>query len=160
MMCAYRNMQFDRKTAKVARYYDGVKGGRRGMPISLQVALCDACFNRCITCDHPSRKPKRMVVEQWIQQLRVFAEAGVESVCYSGGDPMAYSDFNRVMSAHIALDVAFGMTITGYVPPSIDLMRLKEAAWVRVSLDAVTPEVYARVRGKIPVQKVLSSIED
>lgn len=156
---AYREMQFDRKTAKVARYFDRVQGGKFGIPISLQVALCDACFNRCIMCDHPLRDPKRMNAEHWVMALKRFAERGLEAVCYSGGDPMAYSDFNVVMQAHIALGVKFGMTITGYVPPTIDLILLKQAEWVRVSLDAVTPEVYEKVRGKIKVQKVLTSIE-
>lgn len=156
---AYREMQFDRKTAKVARYFDRVQGGKMGVPVSLQVALCDQCFNRCIMCDHPLREPKRMIAEHWIHALKMFAPRGVESVCYSGGDPMAYSDFNHVMQAHIDLGVEFGMTITGYVPPTIDLQLLKRAAWVRCSLDAVTPEIYEKVRGKIKVEKVLASIE-
>lgn len=94
---AYRDMQYDRKTAKVARYYDAIKNDERETPVSLQVALCDACFNRCIMCDHPKRDPKQMEVRRWMAWLYWFAQHGVESVCYSGGDPMAYSDFNLVM---------------------------------------------------------------
>lgn len=157
---AYRDMQFDRKTAKVARYFDRVQGGKMGVPVSLQVALCDACFNRCIMCDHPARPVMhRMDAEVWIAHLHWFAARGVESVCYSGGDPMAYTDFNKVMQTHVDTGVLFGMTITGYVPPTIDLQLLAHADWVRVSLDAVTPELYEKVRGKIPVAKVLSSIQ-
>lgn len=156
---AYKTMTFDRKTAKVARYYEQVKGGKRGIPISLQVALCDQCFNRCIMCDHPLRVPHKMIAAHWIERLIWFADQGLESVCYSGGDPMAYTDFNAVMETHIKHDVEFGMTITGYVPPTIDLGLLSNAAWVRVSLDAVTPEIYAKVRGHIKVEKVLRSIE-
>jgi radical SAM protein with 4Fe4S-binding SPASM domain len=156
---AYRDMQYDRKTAKVARYYEKVKDGRFGIPISLQVALCDACFNRCIMCGHPDRpEMKSMDPDRWIEALQFFASQGLESVCYSGGDPMAYSGFNKVMAAHIELGVKFGMTITGYVPPTIDLQLLAQAAWVRVSLDAITPEVYEKVRGKVKVEKVLDSI--
>ena len=72
---------------------------------------------------------------------------------------MAYTDFNKVMDEHIALNVKFGMTITGYAPPTIDLSKLAHADWVRVSLDAVTPEIYAKVRGAIPVQKVIKSVD-
>jgi len=100
-----------------------------------------------------------MEAGKWIEKLRKFAAMGVESVCYSGGDPMAYTDFNAVMAEHIILDVKFGMTITGYAPPTIDLSKLAHADWVRVSLDAVTPEVYAKVRGAIPVKRVLESVE-
>jgi radical SAM protein with 4Fe4S-binding SPASM domain len=155
---AYRDMAFDRKTAKVARYFDRVRDGKMGVPISLQVALCDACFNRCIMCDHPKREPHKWKVEEWLAWLEIFAYRGVESVCYSGGDPMAYPEFNEVMEHHIRLKVEFGMTITGYVPPRIDLQLLKHARWVRCSLDAVTPEVYEKVRGKTSVYKVQAGI--
>jgi radical SAM protein with 4Fe4S-binding SPASM domain len=157
---AYKDMNYDRKTAKVARYFDRVRHGKYGVPISLQVALTDSCFNRCIMCDHPSRQQYRWDVADWLALLTWFHKNGVESVCYSGGDPMAYSDFNLVMARHIELDMAFGMTITGYVPPSIDLQLLNKAEWVRCSLDAVTPEVYEKVRGKTPVGKVCNSIDD
>ncbi len=154
---AYRDMMYDRKTAKVARYFEQVRDGRKGIPVSLQVALCDQCFNRCIMCDHPARKPYTMKLHDYLTFFNKMAGLGLESVCYSGGDPMAYADFNSVMVQHIDKGVAFGMTITGYVPPTIDLQLLKHAAWVRVSLDAVTPELYAKVRGKVAVEKVLSS---
>lgn len=157
---AYRDMNFDRKTAKVARYLDGVRGGKKGSPISLQVALTDACFNRCIMCDHPSRPQYRMELSRWVDTLGGFAAMGVESVCYSGGDPMAYPQFNAVMEEHIRLGVEFGMTITGYVPRTISMWLLSHAKWVRCSLDAITPEVYEKVRGKTPVHKVLESIQD
>ncbi len=156
---AYRDMTYDRKTAKVALYHHRVKGGRMGAPVSLQVALTDACFNRCIMCDHPSRTQHAMPLNDWLRKLEAFSGYGVESVCYSGGDPMAYAGFNDVMRAHVELRMAFGMTITGYAPPTIDMGLLRQAAWVRCSLDAVTPEVYAKVRGKIAVGKVLASME-
>lgn len=156
---AYKDLDLQR-VAKIARYYPAVKGGARGMPISMHVALCDACFNRCIMCDHPSRQTMaRMNPFDWLEKLRWFAASGLESVCYAGGDPMAYSDFNQIMEGHVLLDVAFGMTITGYVPKFIDMGLMAKAEWVRVSLDAVTPEVYEKVRGKTPVEKVLKSIE-
>jgi len=157
---AYREMKFDRKTAKVSRYFQRVMSPDHIGPISLQVALTDSCFNRCIMCDHPARKKMhRMEVTDWVRKLRLFKDAGLESVCYSGGDPMAYTDFNDVMAAHIQLNIRFGMTITGYVPHYIDLNLLNRADWVRVSLDAVTPEVYEKVRGKTPVAKVKDGIE-
>lgn len=161
---AYKPMQYDRKTAKVARYYDRVKGGENGIPISLQVALCDACFNRCIMCGHPERPVMhKMDARKWVEKLDWFlgqgSERGLETVCYSGGDPMAYPDFNIVMQAHVDKQIDFGMTITGYVPPTIDLALMARARWVRVSLDAITPEVYAKCRGKTPVEKVIRSID-
>lgn len=73
---------------------------------------------------------------------------------------MAYPDFNNVMSWHINHNVEFGCTITGYVPPFIDLNLLSEAVWVRVSLDAIDPLMYSLVRGKTPLLKVLAGVDD
>lgn len=150
---------YSRRTAKIARYLPMVRGGRHGVPISLQVSLTDACFNRCIMCDHPSRPIKTIPLESWLRFLHTTARHGIESICYSGGDPMAYRDFNRVMGFHIDLNMAFGLTITGIVPSWIDLEQMAKAAWVRVSLDAITPEVYDRVRGLSPIGKVLDGID-
>jgi len=150
-------MQYDRRTAKIARYWPIVANGALGQPISIQVALTDSCFNRCIGCGHPLRVQRKMTAAQWLTFITGLDR--VESVCYSGGDPMAFREFNAVMHWHLDAKVAYGMTITGYVPPYIDMDLMRQAAWVRVSLDAVTPEVYEKVRGATPVYKVLESID-
>ena len=151
-------MQYDDRTAKVAKYFPIVVGGKAMEPVSIQVALLDACFNRCIGCGHPSRIQRKMSAADWITFIS--QRKNTESVCYSGGDPMAHPEFNSIMQWHVDSGVKFGMTITGYVPPAIDMQLMAKAAWVRVSLDAVDPEVYAKVRGKTPVHKVLRCIDD
>jgi len=146
------------RTAKIARYAPEIRGGRRQVPVSFQVALTDSCFNRCIGCGHPDRDQKKMAPGMWCEFLDDLPVLP-ESVCYSGGDPMAYPYFNEVMSWHLQNEIEFGCTITGYVPKTIDMGLLAQAAWIRVSLDALDPEVYAKVRGKTSVHKVLASID-
>jgi radical SAM protein with 4Fe4S-binding SPASM domain len=158
-------MTYDRRTAKIARYIPLVEGGRGGKPVSLQVALTDRCFNRCIGCGHPQRTSSTMTIDAWLQFLNTLQQQpgamALESVCYSGGDPFAYPAFNDVMRWHIANGVALGATVTGFLPPFIDLKLLATAAkWVRVSLDAVDPDLYERVRGKTPLFKVIDGIDD
>lgn len=155
---------YSRRTAKIARYIPLVKDGQGGRPVSLQVALTDRCFNRCIGCGHPSRLSSTMTVAAWLEfleQLKVQpGSIQLESVCYSGGDPFAYPAFNDVMRWHIANGVALGATVTGYVPSFIDLDLLaKSARWVRVSLDAVDEVLYEKVRGKTPLFKVIDGID-
>lgn len=150
-------MSYDRRTAKIARYYERVVDGKLGEPVSLQVALTDSCFNRCAGCGHPSRPQRRMETTAWLEFLGRLRN--IESVCYSGGDPFAFSGINAVMSYHQQRELPFGMTVTGYVPPLINMKLLAAAKWVRVSLDAVTPEVYEKVRGKTPVAKVIQGID-
>jgi radical SAM protein with 4Fe4S-binding SPASM domain len=149
-----------KRIAKIARYADRVAGGALGGAVSLQVALTDACFNRCAGCGHPFRPHYTMDAYSWLNFLNTPAVSQVlESVCYSGGDPMAFNEFNRVMQYHVDRTLPFGMTITGFVPRNISMELMAQAAWVRVSLDAVTPEVYKKVRGHTPVGKVLGCID-
>jgi len=149
----------DKRTAKIARYFPIVAGGYAGAPISIQVALTDKCFNRCIMCDHPDRTQYTIDVKDWLKFLGGMVANGVESVCYSGGDPFAYRDINEVMAYHVGLGLPFGFTCSGFVPPSIDMDLLKEAAWIRVSLDAVEEDVYKVVRGHTPLKKIIEGID-
>jgi radical SAM protein with 4Fe4S-binding SPASM domain len=149
----------NQRAIKITKYHHKIVGGIRLTPISIQAALTDSCFNRCIGCGHPNRDQKKMDVGKWLGFLESLPNKP-ESICYSGGDPMAYPDFNKVMEWHIDNDVAFGCTITGYVPTSIDIKLLKMAEWIRVSLDSINPEVYAKIRGKTPLSKVLHCIDD
>lgn len=146
------------RAAKIARYWPSVAGGKALVPISMQVALTDSCFNRCIGCGHPQREQKMIGVDDWLLFLEALPHYP-ESVCYSGGDPMAYPDFNKVMAWHIETGVEFGCTITGYIPPFISLKLLSKAAWVRVSLDAIDPLMYSLVRGRTSLSKVLIGID-
>ena len=146
------------RVAKIARYIPLVDGGVHEAPISFQVALLDACFNRCVMCDHPTRPQHMIHALEWLEFLEPLRNK-VESVCYSGGDPMAHPEFNDVMLYHRFYGIKFGMTISGYVPPRIDMDLLKGADWVRVSLDAITPEVYAAVRGHTPIAKIVHGID-
>lgn len=144
------------RALKIASKYDPF----RDSPVSLQVALTDACFNSCVMCDHPSREKHMIRLGEWIDFMNWAVMVGeVESVCYSGGDPMAYPEFNAVMAWHVEYGVSFGITTSGYVPKNIDLSLLAKATWVRVSLDAVTPEVYDACRGRIKVDKVIEGID-
>lgn len=147
------------RVAKIARYAHEVEGGWREVPISFQVALTDSCFNRCIGCGHPSRVQACMEEGAWVNFLKRLPVLP-ESVCYSGGDPMAYPFFNDIMRWHIYYGIKFGCTITGYVPKSINMELLAKAFWIRVSLDAIDSDVYAKVRGKTPLTKVMKSIDD
>lgn len=147
----------EERIAKIAFYAERARSNH--FPISIQASLTDACFNKCVMCDHHLRKNKTEIsIHKWISFLSEAKQRGVESVCYSGGDPLAYEHINRVMEEHIKLNIEFGFLTTGYLPPSIDISLLKHAKWVRCSLDAITPELYKRIRGGVSLEKVLASI--
>lgn len=147
---------------KILRYLDSLKNGWRKFPPSLQVSLTDYCFNKCIMCGHWKRKNKSSLdLTRLIEFLTYGQDHGLETVCYSGGDPFLYGeDLNILMRWHIDNNVKFGFITAGYVPwGQIDFGLLPKAEWVRCSLDAVDPDVYRASRGGISCDKVVESIE-
>lgn len=151
------------KKPAVLRYIDSIKRGTREFWPSLQVALTDRCFNKCVMCGHWKRQGTRddgEYTEQLLKMLNIGLDHGLESVGYSGGDPMAVPDvLNKVMKWHADEGVAFGIVTAGYRPKSVDLGLLRGAEWVRASLDSIHPGTYEKVRG-VQVYPFSNSIEE
>lgn len=154
-------LRYDKyKVNKVLRYIDSIKYDLRCFPPSLHIGLTNHCLNKCITCGHWKRQDKTIFdIESLLNFLRDGKKLGLETVCYSGGDPFIYSPLNDLMRWHIENGVDYGFVTAGYVPNHIDLDLLSRAKFIRVSLDAMDEEVYAKVRGgAITSKQVIASI--
>lgn len=146
---------------KIMRYLDSLKNGYRIFPPSLQVALTDKCFNTCPMCSHWRRKDKQVLSKPAIMDFLEYGESkGLESVCYSGGDPFAYKSesLNSIMYWHVANNVNFGFIASGFVPDIVDLELLALSSWVRCSIDDVGDPEYRQSRGGIGWAKVQTSL--
>ncbi len=148
------------KAKKVQRYIDSIKYDLRCFPPSLQVGLTNHCLNKCLTCGHWKRQSKNILdIETLLNFLRDGNKAGLETVCYSGGDPFIYPPLNDLMRWHITNEIDYGFITAGYVPTHIDLDLLRRAKFIRVSLDALDDVVYKKVRGgAITASQVIASI--
>jgi radical SAM protein with 4Fe4S-binding SPASM domain len=145
---------------KVLFYLEGIRNGTRKFPPSLQIAVTDHCYNKCIMCGHWKREDKRQLPISDLLHFLVAAKSiGLETVCYSGGDPLCYSNMSSVMAWHTSNDMPFGIITSGFIPRHIEPGLLMQAEWVRVSLDAVDDALYAKLRGNIPVKIVKESIQ-
>lgn len=141
------------ENSKIFRYIDSIKNGWRFHPPSLHVELTDRCLNSCIMCDHWKRRKKTKInldnLIMFISEMK-----GLESICFTGGDPFCYPGLNDLMLWCQKNDVSYGIVTAG-VPEQgfgdkhdqVDLQSLVKADWVRVSLDAVDNELYDKVRG-------------
>lgn len=148
----------DYRRAKVVRYLDSFKNNWRVCPPSLQIGLTDRCLNNCIMCGHWNRSEKTDIdfnnLSALLWYLRRF---GLESVCYSGGDPFVYHKLKSVFDLHAKIDIDFGFITAGYIREDM-VYGLRNASFVRVSLDAVDDGIYGQCRGGISVSKVLGSV--
>ena len=147
------------KTQQTLLYIDNLRKGGRQFPPSLHVALTDWCFNKCIMCTHWQRETKYSLLSEVLLNFLQWGKVrGLETVCYTGGDPLHYPELNTVMSWHLQEQVPFGIVTAGYIPAKIDLDMLAGAQFIRVSLDSVTN--YQFCRGGISLNQVKFSLED
>ena len=156
-MTNYKNYRAE----KIMFYLEGIRNGTRIFPPSLQIALTDKCFNQCVMCGHWKREKKATldcdVLINFLENAKICGD--LQSVCYSGGDPMAYKDLDEIMCWHVENEIPFGIITAGYVPSGISMDLLREAEWIRVSLDAFDADVYSEVRGGVGIEKVKESVE-
>ena len=152
------------KKNKCIRYLDSFKHGFRQFPPSLHVSLTDKCFNACAMCGH-WRRSKLYVADynRLITFLKVGKALGLETVCYSGGDPFTYNavDLRLLLEWHVASGIKYGFVTSGFVSPALEncLNIICKAEWIRVSLDAVDNKLYEKIRGGINLNFILNSID-
>ena len=156
------------KDAKALRYMDSIKYDYRTFPPSLQVGITDKCMNQCYMCGH-WRRPDKTTLPFNDLRTRVLdygAANGLESVCYSGGDPMCLprGELVDLMCWHKAKDVAYGFITAGYVPEKRMLdSEFKDlivgASFIRCSVDSL--KNYSTLRGgSLNIEQVANSVSN
>lgn len=150
----YNNSKYN----KILKYSDSIKNNLRKFPASIQIALTDNCFNKCYMCGHWKRKIKDTIdTNKLIDFIKYGKDNGLESICFSGGDPFAFNDLNIVMKICKELSIEYGFITAGYVPDFVDIELLKNSSFIRISLDSVTN--YENCRGGIDIGIVIDSIK-
>lgn len=130
------------------------KGLAKGF-VSLQVGLTHECLNKCVMCQHwarPNSNPTgvRFVnVEKLIENvIKPFKDMRGETICFSGGEPFNHPELGRIIKACLP-EIGIGFITSGAGTALTDeiIKDLAQAEWIRISLDAVEPEVYKKSRG-------------
>lgn len=135
------------RVIKIARMSKAVNTDSRVVP-SLHISLTDHCFNKCITCGHWHREDKKELPSHELNRLiRLAAKNGLESICFTGGDPFAYGQLNEVLTCCQANGVRYGLVTGCGDPAAARYDLLANAEWIRVSFDAANEATYKRVRG-------------
>jgi len=137
----------------------------------LRVSVTDRCNFRCRYCmprelfgaDHAFLTREELLSFEEITRLaRVFAGLGVEKIRLTGGEPLLRRDLPTLVGMLADVDGVSDLTMT----TNGSLLR----AWARpladaglsrmtVSLDAVDPDLFARVSDtKVPLERVLDGL--
>ena len=126
--------------------------------------MTNACNQSCPHCFgfDPQRDGARL---SWDDARRIIdsaVEAGVRGLTFTGGgEPLVNPETPRAVAyaAKLGLDVGF-ITNAQALPAAAADILLGGCVWLRVSLDAATPEVFRRTHGGGPEQfaRVLDNI--
>ncbi len=118
-------------------------------PLYVEIAPAGACNHRCTFCavDYIGYKVRSLETELLIRRVAEMAECGVKSIMYAGeGEPLLHKDIGEIIvqTQKAGIDVA---VTTNAVALNEKLVHeaLGSLTWIKVSINAGTPETYAAV---------------
>lgn len=160
-----------------------LRNGEQPNPVHVLLIISDLCSHDCSFCayrmtGHPANllfgetnkltgsvnnNPKRMIPrEKVIEILDDCKEMGVKAIEFTGGgEPTVHPQHADLFEATLNRGLELALVTHGVLLSDRTIELLTRARWVRVSLDAGSPETYARIRGVSASQfeRALKSIE-
>ena len=143
---------------KLLFHVDRVSEWLRGdviYPIYMEISPAGACNHRCVFCglDFMGYKPRFLDADLLKTRLTEMGSLGLKSVMFAGeGEPFLHRrmvEIIRHTKQQAAIDVA--LTTNGVLMrPEVVEQILGVTAWIKISIDAGTPETYAAIHGTRP----------
>ncbi len=141
-------LRFPEKIAEFQRY------GKTSGPISLELNITNHCPHNCPACpgEWRSDPDAEMSYEKAIDLLVQFRELGTLSASFcGGGEPMAHPRAVDIFESAKRMGYSVGVITNGAIMTDALAERMGCCCdWVRISLDAATPETFSRVHGVPP----------
>jgi MoaA/NifB/PqqE/SkfB family radical SAM enzyme len=157
---------------KAAWHTDRIEFLRRGeqiAPIELQLILSDYCNQDCFFCAYRAsnglsveqfadeagnKNPKRMIPKDKAEQIiRDAYRVGTRSVIFTGGgEPTAHPHHMELFTLAQSFGLDCGLNTNGIIFRMGWEAVLPKFKYVRFSIDAGTPDEYAKIRRSPPVQ--------
>lgn len=169
---------FDPK-AKLWANHDAVCQWRKApwgvWPVSVEIAPTNRCNHACTHCLYTHTRGSEEISPDILDNLLVtLSKVGVKAVIWAGGgEPLLYKEsekyngFEDVYSwwqhflwkaNNLGLKQGFYTNLTRFEAGLYDDL-LDTQEWIRVSVDAATPETYEKIRGVDDFERVCENIE-
>lgn len=159
--------------AKILYHTDKIedlKNRRRTAPVYVRIKPTNQCNQRCYYCVYAddkvfdSRKVNRRESIPWekmeeiIQDLQ---EMGVKAVTFSGGgEPLLYHSIIPTLKMVKDSGMDYSMITNAQELKGEKAELLKEAKWIRVSMDAANKEAYQKIRKVFTYDTVIENVEN
>lgn len=134
---------------KAVHFLDRLKQAhacKKCAPVSLQLSLTDKCTNKCVYCylkEHNLKQNQLQykVVHKLLCDASNIGIKGIEIT--GGGDPLSHPDIWKIVEDIHDLKLDLGLITNGH---GLKAEKLKNATWVRISLDSYNPNTYRKIR--------------
>jgi MoaA/NifB/PqqE/SkfB family radical SAM enzyme len=131
--------------------------GKRIYPVSVEFDMSNSCPHDCPFCSFGTSKSHGYRQQNWVQfktaravtLMSELAECGVESVTFTGGgEPLVHKEAAAILEACVASGLQFGVVSNGFnLRGPAQQVIADHATFLRVSLDAGTPETHQFTHG-------------
>ncbi len=130
------------------------------LPISIELHPSNRCNQQCRWCiDTPIREQADFlplpIILKFFENIHT-TRIGV--TIEGGGEPMLYPWFDEMIEKAACLGIHLGLITNGTIPINHDIIQY--FTWIRVSLDAGTPEEYLLEKNRDRFHTVLATIEE
>jgi MoaA/NifB/PqqE/SkfB family radical SAM enzyme len=130
---------------RVASWLDG----ENVYPLYLEVSPAGACNHRCTFCakDYLGYRPNLIATDVMARFLAEAGSLGIASIMYGGeGEPLLHPDITTIIAETKGVGVDAAVSSNGVLlSPHISRNILPHLTWLKVSINAGTPEGYARI---------------
>lgn len=128
------------------------------LPISIELHLTNRCNLNCEWCvDRPIRKNIEEIPFSSLLRLLDFLEGNnIGITIEGGGEPTVYAHFEEFVLECAKRNINIGLITNGVKRLSPTIIQYFN--WIRVSLDAATPEEYIREKGKDYFNTIIENI--
>lgn len=129
--------------------------------LSVQMNLLNKCTSRCKSCRKYTWPDDSMSLEDVARTLNVLSnDFGLNSVVFSGGDPVLYKDLDSVMHHCENLGINYSFITTLITKNEFLLKRMAESSYrIHVSVDSMDGQLYKEIRGVDALDLVCENIE-
>lgn len=134
---------------------------KNGNILSIQMNLLNKCTSRCKSCRKYTWPNDELDLETVKRTLTVLKkEFGLQSVVFSGGDPILYKDFSELIDFCKEIDLKYSLITTLITDNKKLLEKIAKTAYrVHVSVDSLDRERYHEIRGVLGADLAIDNIK-
>jgi radical SAM protein with 4Fe4S-binding SPASM domain len=123
-------------------------------PVYLEISPSGACNHRCTFCalDYMGYRQRYLDVDSLIVRLYELGSLGIASIMYGGeGEPLLHPEIARIIEQTKSSGIDVAMSTNGvYLVPELARQIIPYMSWIKVSINAGSPDVYASIHRTKP----------